>query len=274
MTSPDTSLVANSGPKPMIGLENLPQELKDQIYDYLFHECDSVNYYCRGERPAASELSRHAIFRTSKRVRKDAIGVFTSKVEVCWVLDKAYCWDESSWNLSSSANRLLNQLLPVDRLMNILLAFDVADYVFWYPLDSNVRCNILKNFGGAEILRKKIRIKFKNCSRTTQELISTRYVQGLATLTGFKTVVVEILMTNHPWLYFDDTAKLSDCKHLQTAIKDGVEPALGTAKVGSVELNDWGLFDGFTFLEFHPRQHSTKLIGNETAGAVGYPHLD
>ena len=81
-------------------------------------------------------------------------------------------------------------------------------------------------------------------------------------------------MAEDSWWYDDDTGKLSDCERLQMAMKDALEPALGTARIGRAELSDKGWFDGAPFLEFHPRQQSTKLIGNDTAGAEEYPHQD
>ena len=279
MTSPDTSLVADSGSKPKIGLEDLPQELKDQIYGYSIGACDCTyhadnNYYASViKHPGASELSRHALFKTSKRVRNEAMEVCFSKVEFSWSVRCEYCWDDACRSLSFSANGLLNYL-PIDRLMNVSLVFDMWENLYmwddsswWYLKDSNVRCDLPKVFGGADILRKRMRIVFEMCSASTHRIISTTYFEGLTTLTGFQTMLVQISMAED-----NGKEKLSDCEHLQTAMKDALEPALGPAIMGSAKLNEWGYCD--CFLEFRPRQHSTKLLGNKTAGAVGHPRQD
>lgn len=288
MTSPDTSLVVGSGSKSKTGLAGLPQELKNQIYGYLIGECNCIHHddwYCHFIYPTASELSRHALFQTSKSVRNDAMEICFSKVEFCWDVQGDYCWDDSCRTLSFSANGLLDHL-PIDRLMNISLAFDMSenfwrkgdsrgDSRWWCLEDSSVRCDLFKIFGGAETLRKKMRIKFTDCSKSTHRIIPTKYFQGLTAMTGFQSVVVEISITQHPWEYDDDDkGKLSDCEHLQTAMKDVLEPALGPAIIGTPKLDKWGWFDGFSFLEFRPRQQSTRLLGNETAGAAGYRHRD
>lgn len=267
MTSPHTSLVADSGSKPKIGLEDLPQELRDQIYDYVIggsYCVDHQPYICHIDL-ATSGLSNYALFQTSKRVRNDAMKVCFSKVEFCWLLTAQYRCDY--WcKLKFPAKRLLKHL-PTDRLMNILLVFEMGA-CFWYSVNSSLICDFIQNFSGAEILREKMRIRFEKCSSSTHIFTSTPYFQALTALTGFRTVVVEVLMT---YTNSSDTEQLSDCKHLQTAIKDVLEPALGPAIIETAKLDKWGWFHGFCFLEFHPRQHSTKLIGNATAE---YPHRD
>lgn len=127
------------------------------------------------------------------------------------------------------------------------------------------------------ILRKKMRIQFTDCSASTHRIIPTTYFQGLTRMTGFQSVIVEISITPHPWVYFhDDKGWLSDCEHLQRAMKDVLEPALGPAIICSPKLDRWGWFHGDSHLACRLRQHhSTKILGNETTGAVGYPpHRD
>ena len=160
MTFSDTSLVADSFPKPKIGLEDLPQELRDQIYDYVIDGCYWVHHFPRyyhGNFPALSEVSSYALLQTSKRVRNDAMEVCFSKVEFCWVLKAEYCewYHENCWKISSSVNMLPNQL-RADRLMNILLVFDIGEYTTLF-VSERLGCHLRspQNFWRCGNLAKK-----------------------------------------------------------------------------------------------------------------------
>ena len=200
--------------------------------------------------------------------------VFFSKCEFCWSLD---FWEK----------RFFNQA-PTNRMMNILLEVDMWQHGFecreeeetgrhpestdGYPDKFNVSFDILKDFGGVEILRKTMRIRFHGCSVFTHRIIPTTYFQALKPLIGFQTVIVEIRMGNLPY-------RASHVYHtLRMAMRDVLEPALGPAKLGSVECvqephGRWP-FDKLLFLEFHPRQYLTKSQGTNTAEAVECSHQD
>ena len=279
MASPNTSLVSNSGSKPSIGLENLPREIRDQTYGYVLGGscCARRSPYDRHGYPAAYEYPKHALFQSSKRVRYDALELCFSKVEFCWLLKPEHCWGESYRNLGFSAKRLLDGL-PTDRLMNIRLVLDMGKYVSWCNGKRDVRCDFLKNFGGVQILRKRMRMSFKECAMYTlytYQIISI----ALTTMTGFQTVVVEISMADYLYksLDLDHARKLSDGENLQMAARDVLEPALGPAEPSTVKYDSakhgcanhgWASSAELLCLEFHPRQHLVKLQGTETAGVV------
>ena len=284
MASPKTSLVSNSGSKPSIGLENLPREIRDQIYGYVLGGscCPDRSPYDRHDYPAAYKYPEHELFQISKRVRYDALELCFSKVEFCWRLKPEHCWGESYRNLGFSTKRLLDGL-PTDRLMNIRLVLDMGAYLSLCYGNGDVRCDFLKNFGGVQILRKRMRMSFKNCSMETHQNISIAFFQALTTMTGFQTVVVEISMADYLYkaLDLDHARKLSDGENLQMAARDVLEPALGPAKPSTVKYDSakhgcarhgWMSSAELLCLEFHPRQHLVKLQGTETAGVVEHHH--
>ena len=270
VTSPIMSLVPDANPKPRITLEKLPQEIKDQIYEYVIGgsycvESTGRRYrrYGRGYEPL-----KPALFWVSKRVCYEAMEVFYSKNEFCWTLNFGQKWP-------------FNQG-PTNRMTNILLEVRMREHnkVPWvwdmYSHDIYVTHDGLNDSRCAKILRKKIRIWFQGCSHHTHRSIPTAWFQTLTALTGFQTVIIEITMDH--FLYFlmrvpvhiQNTRRLADRENLRTAMRDKLEPTLGPAKNGFLECDEtrkhlWEP-DGFLSLEFHPRQYLTKSQGTNIAG--------
>ena len=203
--------------------------------------------------------------------------VFFSKSEFRWSI---HFWEKMSFNQA-----------PTNRMMNIMLEVDMwqhsTECTWWeetnrhpgstdmYPDDFDIRFDILKDFGGVEIFRKTMRIRFHGCSKFTHRIIPTTYFQALKTLIGFQTVIFEIPIEGHPSCayrgpHFHHT--------LRMAMRDGLEPALGPAKISSVKYvrakHDYLPFDEVLFLEFHPRPYLIKSQGTNTAEAVECLHQD
>lgn len=144
-----------------MGLENLPLELKDQVYNYVIREsyCFHRRVYWHGcfhkyhvdGYSSVYELSRHAIFLTSKRIRHEALEVCFSKNELCWNL---YFWADKSFSQST-----------IDRPMNIQLVLDMEEHNHQCSWDEDsdpssqenmkIRFDRLKIFGGADVLRNQ-----------------------------------------------------------------------------------------------------------------------
>ncbi|KAL9077389.1 MAG: hypothetical protein Q9161_000234 [Pseudevernia consocians] len=275
MTSPNTSLVPDTKSKPSITLNNLPREIKDQIYDYVIggdYRVLPPGYRQRYRDGHVYEPLRHALFRVSKRVSYEAMEVFFSKCEFCWSFE----FGEQRFFNQAPTNRMMNILLEVDMLQHGIECRDEEE-TGRHPesTDGYVSFDILKDFGGVEILRKTMRIRFHRCSVFTHRIIPTTYFQALKALIGFQTVIVEIRMRYPP---YREPAEPHVHYTLRMAMRDVLEPALGPAKIGSVECvqepHDGYPLDEPLFLEFHPRQYLTQSQGTNTAEAVECSHQD
>ncbi len=265
------SLVPDINPKPRITLENLPQEIKDQIYEYVI----GGSYYVESTGPRYRRYGRGyeplepALFRVSKRVCYEAMEVFYSKNEFYWTL---YFGQKLPF-YQAPTNRMTNMLLEVrmPEYNEVPWVWDIDEHDLYVTYDG------LNDSGGAEILPKKIRIWFRGCSHDTHRNIPTVWVQALKALTGFQTVIVEITMDHFFYflmrtVHIQNTRRLSlaDREILRTAMRDELEPALGPAKNGFLERDEarkhWWEPEGYLSLEFHPRQHITKSQGTNIAG--------
>ncbi len=195
--------------------------------------------------------------------------VFYFKNEFYWTLSFGQKWPFNR----APTNRMTNMLLEVrmQELNEVPWVWDIYEHDFYVTYDG------LNDSGGAEILRKKIRIWFRGCSHHMHQIIPTAWFQALKALTGFQTVIVEITMD--PFFYFlmrvpvhiqnTPRLRLTDRENLRTAMRDELEPALGPAKNGFLERDEarrhWWVPDGYLFLEFHPRQYLTKSQGTNIA---------
>ena len=185
--------------------------------------------------------------------------------------------NDFGWIVNSRARQWFKQP-PTNRLMNIWLKVDLwkhsiqcdfreetelyrdSTYTRWQD-DSNVICDILMDFGGAEILRENVQITFTYCSVYTHRIIPTTNFQVLTTLTGFQRVGIEFSMDRTT----DETRHLSKCEHLRTAMIEALEPTLGPVKMGPV-----GPMKHRSCFEFHPREHFANL---QQTNAAGVGHL-
>ena len=270
----DIEQVPEKIPKSSKTLDTLPGEIQNMIYGYLVGGVGDEYNVLPIHKPKYPKRKpdRHllrpldvaqALFLTSKSVRHVAMDVFFFHSLICWDFDP---WQNLSFR-KAPTHRIMNVQLLLDMDWHNDKCYTVCDE------DSNLsralrldRMNVihqvLEDFGGTEILRRMMRIRFKDCSIHTHRIIPTKYFQALTELTGFHTVVVQISMER--FLYCPIrvcSRQLSDCDQLRAAMRDVLEPALGPAELGYVtrESTECVAFDEYHFLEFHPQRYLAQL---------------
>ena len=120
------------------------------------------------------------------------------------------------------------------------------------PDDSNKIIEILKDFSDAKVMRNTIRLVIPDYSWFTIRLVRTPCFEDLKKLVGFNSAVLQIQTTDKWNKYLVDTPSLapyelfpydidlakSACGGLVSALKEMLEPALGSAKIGELEGYD------------------------------------
>lgn len=249
MASTTVSPPPDGNSKPSMSLETLPQEIKDQVYGYVVGGIFSMNLDYDGPDYPPEPPSRFTLFLASKRVRREAVEVFFS---------------QNLFRYELGVRRRFCLNIPIDRIMHLELALDDCEhggYCSWWDdtdpdeyekdlLDSGF--GILKYFGGTEVLRKTVRIKFEKC--LFYDYGHPMYFHLLKTLTGLQTVIAQI--SSYPIV-----SCLVKCEGLRTAMRDMLEPALGPAKYGDGSTNLAGGNVPDLLLEFHPRDYMFGLKG-------------
>ena len=225
-------------------LFDLPRELRDEIYRYtVTREYDFPN---RGH-----TITRCGILFVSKRIRDEALELLYS--EGTFRIDLRFHEEEAKW-LSSRG-------VP-QRIMNIELDVNPQQHTSRSHMESKreIWKETLRCISRTNTIRKTLRIRCRLCSSNLSNPMPEWMYLGLASMTRFRTVIVELprdlyfKSENYPRVKSEQM--FEDLEHKMEAIEEYLRPALGPAALQP--RYGRGYHWQTRTLTFHPQKHLSK----------------
>lgn len=233
-------------------LFTIPREIRDEIYrllvkrHYIAFPADVRFIDCKCTVCATNTKKPNlAILRVSRDISDEAQGILYSESLFEYVnLDFETATSSSKPPTPVVANRMENIMVSMIGL--------VPGPTFSFP--SGTYPGTIDNVSGYRVLRDGFHIRFSICKPNDIDPVTRHILPRLATLNGFRTILVEVFLQDSSDSYVKDKwgsleARLEQVRQI---VKSTLEPTLGSA-ISSHDSNTFSL-------KFHSREHLPSML--------------